>query len=104
MPGQPQTEVVDHDLVIMGQIAAPFGLKGWLKIRPYTESIGTLLEYSPWWIQDKDSPGQWRMVAPSEGHEHGISLLVRLEGMTDRNQAERLKGAKIAVGRAELPK
>jgi 16S rRNA processing protein RimM len=100
-----QVELSDHDdFVVMGRVLGPFGVKGWLKIRPFTQVVGALLDYPQWWIQAKDGPAdQWRQVVPVEGHEHGVTLLVRLEGMTGRDQAIQLMGARIAVGRATLP-
>jgi 16S rRNA processing protein RimM len=103
-----QVELSDHDnLVVMGRVLGPFGVKGWLKIRPFTQAIGALLDYPQWWLQVKDNardgPDPWRVVVPVEGQEHGVTLLVRLDGMTGRDEAVRLTGARIAVGRATLP-
>jgi 16S rRNA processing protein RimM len=98
-----QGKLTDRDLVVMGQVLGPFGVKGWLKIRPSTEAIGALLDYPQWWVEAKAGADHWRAMAPVEGHEHGITLLVRLEGMTARNEAQELKGARIAVPRADLP-
>nr|MCH9841695.1 ribosome maturation factor RimM [Betaproteobacteria bacterium] len=33
---------MEDDVVIMGKIVGPHGIKGWLKVHPFTEEIGTL--------------------------------------------------------------
>ncbi|HEX5539323.1 MAG TPA: ribosome maturation factor RimM, partial [Methylophilaceae bacterium] len=37
-------------MVIMGRIVAPYGIYGWLKIQPDTETIDGLLDYPVWWL------------------------------------------------------
>ena len=90
-------------LLVMGQVLAPFGVKGWLKIKPFTQAADALLDYREWWIGAKDDPGRWRAAVAAEGRLHGANLLARLEGMVDRDQALALQGAPVAVERAMLP-
>ena len=87
----------------MGQVVGAYGVKGWVKIRPFTEEVGALLEHPAWQVATQREPGQWRRVRPIEGHEHGNTLVAQLEGVADRDQAARLKGARIALSRSELP-
>ncbi len=96
MAPAPQPE----DLVIMGRVAAPYAVSGWLKIQPFTEAVDSLLDYSDWRIGKN---GQWRVCRLLEGKVHGQTLLVSLEGISDRNVAETMQGYEIAVARAELP-
>jgi 16S rRNA processing protein RimM len=39
----------------------------------------------------------------AEGRPHGKTIIARLQGMTDRDQAARVIGAEIAVQRDQLP-
>lgn len=84
----------------MGRVAAPFGLRGWIKVYAYTESLDSLLVFPLWRLESK---GVWREYRLLEGAVHGKSLLAHLEGVTDRNLAEALHGSEIAVARTELP-
>ena len=34
----------------MGRITVPFGVKGWVKIHPFTETPESLLDYRTWWV------------------------------------------------------
>lgn len=89
-----------EDLVVMGRVAAPYAVSGWLKIQPFTESIDSLLDYPQWHIGKN---GKWRSCRLLEGKVHGQTLLVSLEGISDRNVAESMQGFEIAVARADFP-
>jgi 16S rRNA processing protein RimM len=88
------------DLLVMGRIAAPYGVKGGLRVISYTEIPGNLLDYTPWYL---DYRGEWRETQPLDGKPHGKGLVVRLEGCTDRDAAAALTGTDIAVYRSQLP-
>ena len=42
---------VPDDIVVMGQVLLPYGVKGWLRIRPHTESPDGLLQFKAWWLR-----------------------------------------------------
>lgn len=88
-------------MVVMGRIAAPYGVLGWIKVRPDTEFLDGLLDYPQWWVQGRETA--WRAVAVEEAKVHGDHLVARLHGVNDRDQALQLKGLLIAVPRAQLP-
>lgn len=87
-------------MVVMGQIVAPYGIKGWIKVRPFTEAVDSLLDFPVWWL---GGAGQWREVRVIEADLHGKSLIASLDASLDRNAAEKLKGLQIAVPRSSLP-
>lgn len=85
----------------MGRIVAPYGVRGWVKVRPQTESVDGLLVYPTWWLACQD---EWRPRQLVEGRVHGAQELVaRLEGIEDRDRAGELRGVPIAVLRSQLP-
>lgn len=88
-------------MVIMGRIAAAQGIRGWVKIQPYTEYIDSLLDYKSWWIGHEHGP--WREVKVQHCELHNKTLAAQLPGCPDRNSAEKLKGLLIAVPRSSLP-
>ncbi len=87
----------------MGHVGAPFGLKGWVKVQPYTGTQDALLDYPAWWL-GSEAKGEWRRVAVAEAGPHGKGLMARLEGCADRDAAARLRGQQVAVPRGELPR
>ena len=94
-------ETADSEaLVIMGRVAAPYAVRGWIKIQTFTEYLDSLLDYPVWRLGRN---GQWREYRLLEGRVQGQALVAQLEGIDDRDQAERLRGMDVAVERAELP-
>ncbi len=89
-------------MVIMGRIAAAHGLRGWVKIQPYTEYIDSLLDYQSWWLGNEEGP--WRKVAVQQCDVHGKTLVAQLPDCPDRSAAEKLRGLLVAVPRSSLPK
>jgi 16S rRNA processing protein RimM len=83
----------------MGRISAPFGVKGWVKVEPYTAAARNLLDYRRWWV----GGGAWREFAVVSGRTHGRALLAKLAGCDDRDAAALLRGSAVAVPRAALP-
>ena len=85
----------------MGRVVAPYGVLGWLKIHPDTQQFEGLLEYKTWWVgKDND----WRELAAMNAKVHNDVLVVKLQGIDDRDAAVACKGKQIAVPRALLPK
>ncbi len=87
-------------LVIMGRIAAPYGVLGWVKVLPDTEALDGLLQYADWQIGRDDD---WQTYVPVNAKVHNDVLLVKLRGVDDRDAAFALKGKLVAVPREALP-
>ena len=87
----------------MGRVAAPYGVRGWMKVQPYTDATEALLDYREWWIAGdaKSGPAAHRVV---EGRVHSGVLVVRLEGVETREAAARFSGRDVAVPRDALPR
>lgn len=47
--------------------------------------------------------GSWQATVVAEGQRHGKSVIARIEGVDDRDQAAALIGAEIGVDRNALP-
>ncbi|MEW6313893.1 MAG: ribosome maturation factor RimM [Pseudomonadota bacterium] len=91
-------------MIVMGRVAAPFGVKGWIKVQAYTEVLDSLCDYPVWWLgREGATADAWREVPLAECAVHGQALVARLEGCNDRDAAAMLRGLQIAVPRAQLP-
>ncbi|MBT8082115.1 MAG: ribosome maturation factor RimM [Gammaproteobacteria bacterium] len=86
--------------VVLGRISGLFGVRGWVKVYSYTEPREAVLDYGRWLLSDKDG---WHEATVAEGQRHGKTVIARIEGYDDREQAAALIGAEIAVPRAALP-
>jgi 16S rRNA processing protein RimM len=87
--------------VTLGRIAGPFGVKGWVKVKSYTEPEEGILGYRAW--QVSLPRGGARVLRPLEGRRHGRMVVARLEGVEDRDAAAALAGHEVSVPRSELP-
>lgn len=85
-------------LVLLGAVAAPHGVKGLVKIKPFTERPEDLTAYGPL----TDESGQRRLVVTLKGRA-GALLMAAVEGVNTREAAERLKGTRLYVPRSALP-
>ncbi len=83
----------------MGRVAAPYGVRGWIKVTPFTSSPGSLGAFARWWL---GRAGQWQEVEVVESAVHGATLLARVAGCDAREHAARLRGFEVAVPRAAL--
>jgi len=93
-------DVSQEELLVMGRIASPFGVKGWLRVNAFTAEPDNLLDYSPWYLHLK---GEWQAVEPLAGRHHGKGLVVQLKECYDRDAAAALTGTDIGIYRSQLP-
>ena len=66
----------------------------------YTEPREALLDYGNWLIRRSE---EWQSVELAEGKRHSKTVVVRLKGVNDRDQAAELVGCDIGVARTALP-
>jgi 16S rRNA processing protein RimM len=86
--------------VVMGYIAGIFGMRGWLKVHSYTRPRDQLLRYRVW---NLGRPGAWQTLRVIDHRVRGTGLVVALEGISCREQAETLTRQQVAVRRTEFP-
>lgn len=83
----------------MGRVVGPFGVQGWVRIRPFTEDPAGLDDYAQWIVRGREG---W-IGMPVEGFElHAKGPVAKLAGCEDREAAERLRGCEVAVTREAL--
>lgn len=87
-------------LIQLGFVGAPFGVRGWVKLRSHTEPPERLLEHRNLQIGRE---GAWRSYRVVESGRSGGALTVKLAGVEDRDAAAGLRGAQICIPRSELP-
>lgn len=84
----------------MGRVTAPWGVKGALKVEPFSAESGSLCKYSAWWV---GRPGEFNEIAVAECRTHGAYLVARFEGCEDPERAGAYRGAEVALRREDLP-
>ena len=86
--------------VVVGHVSGVFGVRGWLRVRSYTEPPEQLLRYSPWQLE---LAGERRALVVEQGRRHAGGLVAKLAGVADRDAACALAGAQISIARSQLP-
>jgi 16S rRNA processing protein RimM len=84
----------------MGRISGLFGVQGWVKVYSYTEPREAVLNYDRWLLRRKNG---WQEATVAEGQRHGKTIIARIDGYVDRDQAAGLVGADIGVPREAMP-
>lgn len=84
----------------MGRIVAPYGVQGWVKIQPFTETLDGLFDYEHWWISSRTG---WHEADVDEARIHGKVIIAKFVDCEGRDAAFALKGREIAVSREEMP-
>ncbi len=84
----------------MGRIFGSWGVRGGIRVDPYTEDPETLATYEKWLVGHE---GEWKEYKVLEARLHTTQVVAQLEGLTDRDAALRLKGSEVAVLRETLP-
>src|SRR3984957_11273460 len=87
-------------LIQLGFVGAPFGVRGWVKLRSHTDPPERLLEHRSLHI---GRSGAWRTYRIEASGRSGGAMTAKLAGGEDRDQAMALRGAEVCVPRSELP-
>ncbi|MBX9817647.1 MAG: ribosome maturation factor RimM [Burkholderiaceae bacterium] len=106
LPGLDVAEM-PADAIEVGRIADAWGIKGWFKVLPYSADPEALLSSKRWFLLPAEK-GLKTFVGTAalsvkEAKEHSDSVVASAEGVSDRNAAEALRGARIFVSRASFP-
>lgn len=80
--------------IIVGTFGATYGVKGWLRINSFTESMEGIFDYQPWLIYQHNI---WREVKVVDWRLHGKSYVVLLEGLSQREEAQAFVNCEIAI-------
>lgn len=80
--------------VIVGEIGRPHGVRGLVRLRAFTADPRAIGNYGP--LTDEAGTRRFAVTAMPDG-------IVRIEGVTDREQAAKLTGVKLYAERDRLP-
>jgi len=88
-----------EELIALGKISGVFGVKGWVKVHSYTDPREKIVEYSSLMVKHQ---GQWQEVKPTGGKRQGKTVVIKLSGVDNRNEAELYIGDEIAIRQQQL--
>ena len=85
-------------LILVGRVAGAFGVRGEIRITPYTAEPGALLNYRD--LKREDGSPALTLTA---GRVSGDGLIVRAPEVATREEAQALKGLGLYLPRNVLP-
>ena len=88
------------DLITVGRVLGAHGIRGWVRVRSFTEPEAQLLQYRPLFLKLK-SGNALIELEDSKALTKGWAL--KLKNTDDRNAAELLKGIEIVMPSEQLP-
>jgi len=88
-----------HSLFCAAVIASAHGVHGHVKVKCFLEDPTLLKTYSPY---SNEAGEPVFAVKKILSHQKDV-LVVSIEGVTDRTQAERLRGSKLMLSQDQLP-
>ncbi len=85
--------------ICLGQVVAAHGIRGLVRVRCFTERPESLTAYGP--LSDEGGGRYFRLQLRGPAKD---GVLAAVEGVGDRTAAEALRGLRLYVERAALPK
>jgi 16S rRNA processing protein RimM len=100
------------DAVEVARIVDAFGVKGWIKVEPFSSDPQALFSSRRWFLaapQDRRPERAEHAAAMppllhiAEARDHGDMVIARCTEIADRDAARTLRGARVFVSRASFP-
>ena len=92
-------------MIVLGRIAAPFGVAGWVKVQPFGDDPLSWKKMPQWWLGTDPDGSEWVPYSLKDCKAHGKGgLVATFAEVPDRNTAEAVEGYYIAAPREALPK
>ena len=71
------------DLITVGKVIGVFGIKGWLKIKSFTEPPENIVNYSPLWLKTRHG---LKEIDIQEYQFRPQGLILHIRGIDDRRR------------------
>jgi 16S rRNA processing protein RimM len=91
----------EEGLVLVGEITAPHGVRGQVKMQPLMEKPESLAALPAVRLRFADGREEKRRITAAQKHQKQV--LLRVAGVPDRDAAETLRGAQVLIRRDQLP-
>jgi 16S rRNA processing protein RimM len=109
----PASQSLPGDALEVGRVVGAWGVKGWLRVQPFSDDAEALLASPRWFVMPPEGAGGLPKGPTAERfppslvitqvRPHGEGLVALPEGVQDRAAAEALRGARLFVSRSSFP-
>ena len=93
-------ETMSSDKIVVGKFGATYGIRGWLKVFSYTDNTESIFDYCPWFVEQG---GKWVEYKVESWKRHNKGLVVKLDGLDVREDAQLMTNFEILIDPAVLP-
>jgi 16S rRNA processing protein RimM len=90
-----------EDLLVIGRVTRPHGVRGEIRIQPFTEDETSLQRFGRLYL--RNPAGRVELMDVQESRVHQDAVLLKLKGITDRDQAQAVAGSELLIRREWLP-
>lgn len=100
-----------EDAVEVGRVMGAWGVKGWIKVQPFSLDPQALFSTRRWFLQAPHdaSPGLRTVLSArpvlkvTQAKDHGDMVVASAQDLEGRDAAEALRGARVFVSRSSFP-
>jgi 16S rRNA processing protein RimM len=95
-----------EDAVEVGRVLGAWGVKGGLKVKPFSADPQALFSTKRWFLQPSEAkPGQQvpRLLRVVQARDQGDAVVATVQEVDDRDVAQALAGARVFVARTSFP-
>lgn len=92
---------VPADAVLVARVIGAWGIRGWIRLKPYSREAVALQSARAWWISQGPSGAHVATVLAAK--THGDAVVAQIDGIATRSQAEALKGVDVYIERSAFP-
>lgn len=92
----------DKNFVLLGAVIRPHGIRGELKIQPFTDNPGSFSRYRKLYLAPEGDSLKVEFTN-EQARSNGKTIILKLKECTDRNRAEQLTGMGVWLPISELP-
>lgn len=90
-----------EDLVVIGKIGKPYGVKGWISIWPFNPESDIFFDIKKCFFKKADSSWEGFVIKKIKSHKN--HYVADIENIDDRDAAALLTNREISIFRKDLP-
>lgn len=96
------------DAVEVGRVLGAWGIKGWIRIQPFSADPKALFSSRRWFVRPPEAAGPKPAALPpllriTHSKTQGDGVVAAAQEIPDRDAAEAMRGARLFVARSSFP-
>lgn len=101
-----------EDAIEVGRIVGAWGIKGWIRVQPFSADPKALFSSRRWFLRPSEAPRPAataaatvppRLLRITHSKQQGDSVVAAAQEIPDRSAAEAMKGLRVFVARSSFP-